>query len=202
VEFNDATDNISGDTYSGITHYYLSTDDTTPDYSSRWLSYNGDNKTYDFGIDLSSKEGDYLVVYAWLMDLAGNIGQATGGGGAVIQVNEEAPEVSNVSLNGDGGADNVTGTDIVDVMITATDNQVAAYYLITDNESFTPLSDDTGWDYFALEDSGTTSEIYIWYTFDNASMDNGSTLTLYVWAMDNSGNVSDNYTAGNITYYK
>jgi hypothetical protein len=181
--------------------YYASTSNTFVDNASLWKVYNStDNGTIDVA-NISTKEGDNVTVYVWMIDNVSNVNTS---GHASDQIAVLAQDPSG-NANGNGGANHADNTTVnsissssisenVTIPLVATDNFVVKSYYITSTES---------------ENVGTASN---WVNFtnpgpsvsENASFSlSGQTLvdnmTLYLWLRDNSSQITDNYT---LTYAK
>jgi hypothetical protein len=198
IDFNDNATDGSG---LGVHKYYASTSNTFVDNASLWKVYNStDNGTIDVA-NISTKEGDNVTVYVWMIDNVSNVNRS---GYATDQITVFVQDPSG-NANGNGGANHADNTTVnsissssisenVTIPLVATDNFVVKSYYITSTES---------------ENVGTASN---WVNFtnpgpsvsENASFSlSGQTLvdnmTLYLWLRDNSSQITDNYT---LTYAK
>jgi hypothetical protein len=222
------TDNESDtrDNASLVSYYYITDNGSTPnpDNSTGWTALTDpDNTTVPYTLT----GYDNLTVDVYVKDNATNISEKRTFN--IVLDNETPTAKSGVGLFDDttkyslGATDNLTVTFdnesyFWDNASSYNGTGVVKYYL-TDNGSFTPSVDNfTNGGYDALGDN-----VSFTFTLDNTSSDNitaGDNLTLYIWAMDALGNIStdnisstllfdnvspvlsnisDNFTADNLT---
>ena len=204
---NVTLDNLTNwitDTGSGIaTGQYFITDNSslTPTYAtSGWRDL--DNLVFNIG-DGAGELGNSTVgtktIYIFAKDNASNVSSPFSASIYFDNVSPDNLAFTLSDMDSSGGSTSYdqyyTNSDNITVgSISALDNASgvtgsgAAAYLFTDNASFTPLDNDSGW---------LTASPY-WVKLDNAT--NARERIIYGWVKDTAGKVSSSAAVDNITF--
>ena len=161
---------LSGsDDLSGVTHYLISENSSTPSSGDvGWQPYTT-SSYYQF----DNTTNEQKTVYVWLKDVAGNISASSS---QQLTFDNVDPVISSFTLA--GGVDNTSDSTVFFTQTSSDALSGIVSYLLKENAT-TPTVDDPDWlDYSSIAPS---------YTFDNVSLENK---TVYLWLKDNASNIT------------
>jgi hypothetical protein len=176
--FSEVNISLSASDNIGVTGYYLSESSTAPVDLVDFIAVTSSVSIQKDALFILSSEEGAKTVYAWFVDVAGNISSSISDS-IEFYIDSNAPMDVTLLINND---DLLTDSTTVTVAISATDDYgVAGYYLSESSVAPTEVDSFTN----VTETVDYTNDI----SFVLSSED--GTKTIYGWFRDATGNISD-----------